>query len=315
MNLSSRPARGAGQSILIIGLFLLAAGVALIAGQATSAAPGGPAAPPPPAKPGVPTTPTPTPTCAVPSAHRILLVGVCGGAPGDSASCQPLTAQIAAQPGVAAADFFNAGTTTPTLAQLQAYDTLVVFNEALSGVGWANATALGNVLAAYVDAGGAVVEAQWNWENFGAGGPPTGAWASGGYSPFNIGSIFFGPRALGTYTPGHPLMAGVSTLNNTTLGGGGLAAGATQVAAVASLGLPYIAVKGRVVGLNAYLGADTGDYPWSGDWARVIANAAEWLNPTVCATDTPTPTNTPTNTSTPTNTPTNTNTATTTLPT
>src|SRR5205814_4739611 len=66
---------------------------------------------------------------------------------------------------------------------------------------------------------------------------------------------------------------------------------------------PLLAYKGRVVGINAYVG----DYDpqWAGDYARVIVNAGRWLRVSPCPTFTltPTVTRTPTITPTPTNSP------------
>ncbi len=49
-----------------------------------------------------------------------------------------------------------------------------------------------------------------------------------------------------------------------------LAPGATQLAAWTD-GTPAVAIKGRAVAINAYLGDTPKD--WSGDFARIIANA------------------------------------------
>ena len=78
---------------------------------------------------------------------------------------------------------------------------------------------------------------------------------------------------LGTFDAGHPLMQGVTSLNTDFLIGVGLAAGATQVAAWSKF-LPLIAFKGDVVAINAYLGPEA---QWTGQFARVIVNAFNWL--------------------------------------
>lgn len=52
-------------------------------------------------------------------------------------------------------DVFNGNTTTPTLAQLQTYRSVLVWSDS----GFADATALGNNLFSYVNGGGGVVQA------------------------------------------------------------------------------------------------------------------------------------------------------------
>ena len=82
-------------------------------------------------------TPTATPLCNPQNSYRILLVYADGVPP------TTLQASLLAQPGVSAVDLFNAQTTTPTLAQLQAYPIVVTF----SFSNYANSTTLGNTLA------------------------------------------------------------------------------------------------------------------------------------------------------------------------
>ena len=91
---------------------------------------------------GSPTpTPTASPTCT-PSSFNVLIVY-------SDLKVQPvmLHDQIAAEPGVAAVDYFDAQAGTPTLAQLQPYNIVVAF----SNSPYADAVAMGNVLADYAD--------------------------------------------------------------------------------------------------------------------------------------------------------------------
>jgi hypothetical protein len=114
-------------------------------------------------------------------------------------------------------DVFNARVDTPTLAQLQKYDAVLVW----SNDPFNNSTALGNVLADYVDAGGGVVSAL-----FATGYSPDslrlgGRWISGDYeivpalSSFSVGQATLGAVAY----PSHPIMNGVASFNggNTSL--------------------------------------------------------------------------------------------------
>ena len=142
---------------------------------------------------------------------------------------QPATLQadIAAEPGVLSVDTFDAGLSTPTLGQLEPYRTVVAF----SNSPYADPTGMGDVLADYQDQNGIVVGMNFNWY-----GPPfglAGRWMTGGYTPFNdFGGGNFSDGSLGDYDAGHPLMAGVTTLNAFFRMSMSAAAGATVIAEV-----------------------------------------------------------------------------------
>lgn len=103
---------------------------------------------------------------------------------------------------------FNGQTGTPTLTQLQAYDAALVANQA----GWSNNTALGNVLADFVDAGGGVVQTVFTT----AGVPNSnlgGRW-TGTYDVIQFGPATAGAATLGFIPyPNHPIVAGVATFD------------------------------------------------------------------------------------------------------
>jgi hypothetical protein len=228
-----------------------------------------------------------------------------------------------ADPGVAIVDLFNAGSGTPTLGQLQQYQIVVPLSN-IGAAGFLDATTLGNNLADYVDGGGLVV--QHGFTFFGPNFPQgvNGRWVTGNYNPYDYFNNFLNTGfTLGTFNAGHPLMAGVTTLNAGFADIVPLAAGATEVAQT-NFGTSLVAyrpVSGghTTVGVTAYLGGTSVE---SGDWGKVIANAGRWLisascpsptpTPTATATFTPTPTATATATATATHTPTATPTATTT---
>jgi hypothetical protein len=180
-------------------------------------------------------------------------------------------------------DIHNASTggTVPTLAMLQSYDVVLAW----SNVGWANGAAMGDVLADYVDAGGAVVIAV-----FANATTPTstlritGRWIVGDYEVILGGS----GQTQGTLTtlgtvhePSHSIMTGVASFSGGTQSFRptvtDLAPGATRVADWSD---------GRVliaVGANPKR-VDLGFYPPSSDctaswWstatdgARILANA------------------------------------------
>ncbi len=108
----------------------------------------------------------------------------------------------------------NAATSTPTLAQLQAFDAVMTW----SNVNYQDATALGNVLADYVDGGGGVVVAVFANATATTARVPGGRWQTGGYEIIDAP----GPSASGAATlgnvlvPGHPIMQGVNTFSGGT---------------------------------------------------------------------------------------------------
>ncbi len=132
-------------------------------------------------------------------------------------------------------------------------------------------------LATYQAGGGIVVAFNFNWF-----GPPfgiQGAWLATDSSYLSPGGIDFSDASLATCTFA-PLCAGVTNLNAFYRQTLTLAGGATQ-AATWSDGASLMAYKGRAVGVNAYVG-DLADN-WSGQFAKVVANAGRWLSPPACA--------------------------------
>src|SRR5207237_1020749 len=183
----------------------------------------------------------------------------------------------------------------PTLAQLQAYQIVVPY----LNFPFADATAMGNVLADYIDGGGVVVGHTYLWGQFSA---IAGRYATGGYNPFDIpANNVFTARTLGSCTFA-PLCTGVSALNASDTNDATLSSGAV-LAATWNTGQPLIAYKtvgGHTsVGVTAYVG-DNPIGTWSGDFAKVIVNAGRFLLPCPSPTPTATPTATATATSTPT---------------
>src|SRR5262245_15714554 len=70
-------------------------------------------------------------------------------------------------------DLINATSATPTLPQLEAYQGVLVL-----GYSWLDRTALGNVMADYVDGGGGVVVTMWTLTS---SYDMLGRWKTGGY--------------------------------------------------------------------------------------------------------------------------------------
>jgi hypothetical protein len=210
-----------------------------------------------------------------------------------------LQTQLLSEPGIMAADIFNAGVITPSLILLQQYDIVVPFSISP----FADGATLGNNLADYVDGGGIVI--QHGISFYGPNQPYgiNGRWLTGGYSPYTYSAnISSSTRALGAFNAAHPLMEGVGALQSNFHNIVTLAVGASQVAAWNN-GDSLIATKAvgghTTVGVTAYLGHAA---TWSGNFPRIIANAGRWLIPG-CAIPTPRPSSTPKPRPTPGNTP------------
>jgi hypothetical protein len=248
------------------------------------------------------TTPTPTPIPG-PCQFQVLVVFADAGPPTQ------FQAEIQVEPGVAAVDLFDASTSTPTLSQLQQYDIVVPFGNTM----FFDSRTLGNNLADYVDGGGIVV--QYGFSHAGPGDPAgiNGRWLRDGYNPYDYSeNLETNPFSLGAFDPGHPLMAGVTTLNSIFANIVTPNPAATEVAQN-NLGESLVAFRPvgtqTTVGVTAYVG---GAATQSGDWGKVVVNAGTWLlncqgsptpTPTPSATPTATPTLTPTPSVTPTPTP------------
>jgi hypothetical protein len=182
-----------------------------------------------------------------------------------------LEAALQAQPDVSNVVVFDTNISTPLLSVLQKYDMVIPY----SNTDYASATNLGNVLANYVDGGGVVVPLAFDGTtnvNRSLGG----RWITDEYRPWLPGgTVDFANRTLGAYDATHPILQGVTALSAWyRISDLTPAPGATLLASWDS-GAPLVAVKGRVVGVNARLGSAE----WSGDFAKLIVNAANWLYP------------------------------------
>ena len=104
-------------------------------------------------------------------------------------------------------------TTTPSLVQLQAYDAVLTW----SNFSYFNGTALGDVLADYVDAGGGVVVAVFANSDTVANRFLGGRWQTGYEVILDQGATTTGTATLGTVLlPSHPVMATVVSFSGGT---------------------------------------------------------------------------------------------------
>jgi adenosylcobinamide amidohydrolase len=201
------------------------------------------------------------------------------GAPGNPDWILDVEAQLDGT-GIVAADTFLTSAGTPTLAELQSYDAVLIFTD----TGAADPMAFGDNLGQYIDGGGAVVDATFTpivsitggftaYELYSAAGQSNG-------TNLGIGTIL---------EPGHPTLNGVSTFDGGTASfhntGGTIAAGASIVAEYTT-GAPFIIVQQNVgpgnarrTFLNFYPPSiDARDDFWdvASDGALIMANSLRW---------------------------------------
>ena len=172
---------------------------------------------------------------------------------------------LAAYPDISIVDYFDCSTATPTEALLAGYDAVVI----LSDAEFATSAGTGNILADFVDAGGAVVQAVATFAT-GGGWELAGRFVTEGYGPFVHGGPDFFTHTLGAFLAGHPIMSGVSTLTDGLTAAVALKPGAEWVADW-NTGAPLVAVaESGVVGINIFA-MDGGNY--AGDVALLFRNA------------------------------------------
>jgi hypothetical protein len=165
---------------------------------------------------------------------------------------------------------------SPTLSTLEQYAAVLVWSDCNFNDG----TALGNVLADYVDAGHRVVVAT---HGFLAGGSAIGGrLVSGGYLPLTIGGFASGVQEfLAADLPSHPLLAGVSSFDGNTFSihdnSLSTTSGAVRVAHWTTDEEPLVACKGNVVALNFFPPSSDvgGPFYWNSatDGVRLMTNA------------------------------------------
>ncbi len=163
-------------------------------------------------------------------------VALCGAASTTNTACQWATVQtvLLATGQFAVVDIINATATgggTPTLAQLQGYDALLVYTNSTP----ADNNAFGDVLADYVDAGGGVVVAVFANSTTSVGRNIGGRWQTGYEVILDQSGNASGAATLGTVVqPQHPVMQGVTAFVGGTTSsrpvGTALEVGATLIA-------------------------------------------------------------------------------------
>ena len=165
-------------------------------------------------------------------------------------------------------DIIDVRSSTPSLATLLNYDTVLVWSDS----SFFNPIALGDVLADYVDLGGGVVMATFSW--YGPSYDLEGRMMTD-YSPFlPATSNLYTTANLGTYDSSHPIMQGVTAISEYYRDDVTLATDAVQIAAWDD-GVPFVATKGRVVGMTLF----PPPVEWTGDVPTLVHNALLWSVP------------------------------------
>ncbi len=186
-----------------------------------------------------------------------------------AADVNGIQAILQSYPDLSVVDIFDARSATPSLDQLQAYDSVVV----ISNNPFLDPVALGDVLADYVDAGGTVVQTVPTfYDPPGIGWGLQGRFVDEGYSPFIGTGDWFLWADLGAFDAAHPIMDGVSFASDYYRQVVDLAPGADWVASWTDD--EFIAVTDSVVALNTFL---PDGWAWSGDIPLILHNSILWL--------------------------------------
>jgi len=182
---------------------------------------------------------------------------------GDPSEMQTLLSSF---PHITSVDVIDAEDYVPPLADLLAYQSIIVSNSRV----FEYAEEIGDLLADYVDAGGGVV---MTVASFAQGFEIQGRLVDEGYLPFNIGYGPIGSASLGYFNPDHPIMEGVTDAEGDLLVDVTLSSGAELVASW-NTGNPFIATKGsNVAAVNIFFASP--GY-WLGDIPLILRNAAFW---------------------------------------
>jgi hypothetical protein len=175
---------------------------------------------------------------------------------------------------IAVVDTFDVGASTPSLSTLMDYDAVLVF----SNYAFSDSVALGNVLADYVDIGGGVVLSTSVWYG------PT--WDIEGrimdYSPFEQNGTYpdlYANATMDWYDSSNPIMEGVNAVKGYYRDNVVLTTGAEMLGNWSD-GHPFVAVKGRVVGITLFPVSFAGTTSeWTGDVPTLVHNALLWSVP------------------------------------
>ncbi len=179
-------------------------------------------------------------------------------------------------------DIFDAFAATPTPGDLATYHVAFTWSHAPE-YPYANAVAMGDVLADFVDSGRGVIQAGFALDStptFGLGG----RWTAQQYGAFSLGGFDFRNNlTLVPVLPNHPILAGVASFSGGNAVPHMIVArqGCAELVARWSNNRQLVAagtgpIAGRVVGLNFYpVSSDLGGQGWrtDTDGRQLLANA------------------------------------------
>jgi len=186
------------------------------------------------------------------------------------AGIKTLLNTLSAYSDIKSVDYVDGSVTTPSVAQLQRYAVVLMASDSAA----ADMPTLSDNLATYLDGGGRVVLATFDFSLGYVGGEIQGRLLSQ-YSPFQpFTSSLYLTSFLWSYTAAHPVMAGVANLTVYFRDGVALSTGATAIAYYFD-GYPMVAEKGNVVAINAAIHLSNPDDPngWVGDGWTLLHNA------------------------------------------
>lgn len=197
----------------------------------------------------------------------------------DEDGTEALRAALDAFDFINATSFPQANLPGIQLSDLTPYDVVLTFNNnQWLSVGGVSPDLVGDLLAEYLDEGGAFVENSYvmDWDAWQIGG----AYINEGYSAFTQATAdLSGTFTLGTvHVPDHPIMTDVAafaTAGSSLVQNNGIAEGATRIADWNN-GEVLFAVKDNVVSCNM-LPMATGAINYTGDGTTFYANAVVWL--------------------------------------
>jgi len=185
-----------------------------------------------------------------------------------------MAANLAEFPGIGTVDIYNAILGTPTTAELIPYDVVIMTTDQL----YYDIDSASEHVAEYLDQGGSVIMTTFCWAN--QGNNTISGRLLTDYSPFQIGgSSLYSWGVMGSYIIGHPIFEEATNLRVFYRDYTSLSSGAGLLA-LYNDGIPLVAQKGRVVGINAALhGPDpiAYDLGWTGDGWRMLYNTVTYL--------------------------------------
>jgi subtilisin family serine protease len=188
----------------------------------------------------------------------------------DNNGSSPIQQLLLAYGDLGAVDLYDARYSTPTVEFLLNYNVVVVWANYV----FADATAMGNVLADYVDAGGKVIDLNFaldpNWGYM-------GRFRFEGYTAMTGTGTIYSNSCLGTFDDTHPIMEGVSNVCDLYRQGGTVLTAGSYEVALWQDGQIFVAAKddGSVVTINAYPGIY---YQYTGQLPDVLHNAINFIS-------------------------------------